>query len=392
MHKSKGNAIWFDDAVETMGADVMRWIYCTQELSSTLNFGYKKAKFVRGRFFNMLWNSYAFFVNYARLIGFHPSSVPSDVSERPDFDQWILAKLQLLIKKCRASFEVYDLRSACRAIEEFLDFLSNWYIRNNRRRYWHSHLNGDSSYAYETLFECLSTMLRLLAPVLPMITEACYQNMIRAVDPESPESVHLTDYPVENEALIENQLVEQMDAIARLHKLALSAREQAKIKIRQPLSRLLVAPSSRVEKRAVERFADLLKDGLNVKQLELLDMGTACPVDSETLSVVSSNDGWLAFDVELTEELQIEGLMREFLRKMQVLRKEIGLEIENRIAVTYKTDSVRMQAAIEGYEDFLRQELLCGHLSANVELATGKNLKIAGEEVLVEVQKVEQMA
>ena len=194
MHKSKGNAIWFDDAVETMGADVMRWIYCTQELSSTLNFGYKKAKFVRGRFFNTLWNCYAFFVNYARLIGFTPSKVSSDVADRPDFDRWILAKFQLLIRKCRVGFEAYDVRSACRGIEEFLEFLSNWYIRNNRRRYWHSQLNGDSRYAYETLFECLSTVLRLLAPVLPMITEACYQNMIRVIDPDSPESLKQAEY------------------------------------------------------------------------------------------------------------------------------------------------------------------------------------------------------
>ena len=373
-----------------MGADVMRWIYCNQELSSTLNFGYNKAKFVRGRFFNTLWNSHAFFVNYARLIGFAPPENPSKVAERPNFDRWILAKLQLLVRTCRQSFEAYDVRSVCRAVEDFLDLLSNWYIRNNRRRYWHSQLNGDSQYAYETLFECLATVLRLLAPVLPMVTEACYQNLVRAVAPESPESVHLNEYPVENETLLDEQLVEEMDAVVRLHKLALSAREKARVKIRQPLARLLIAPDNPVEARAVERFADLLRDGLNVKQLDVLAMRTERPRDSEKFSVVQFNDGWLAFDLELSEKLQIEGVMREFLRKMQVLRKESGLEIENRIAVAYNTDSARMQAAIEQYEDLLRQELLCEHLSADVELTTGKNLKIAGEHVLVDIHKVEQ--
>ena len=403
MHKSKGNAIWFDDAVETMGADVMRWLYCTQELSTTLNFGYTRAKFVRGRFFNTLWNCYAFFVNYARLIGFTPPKAPSTVAKRTDFDRWILAKLQLLIRQCRTSFEAYDVRSACRTIEDFLEFLSNWYIRNNRRRYWHSQLDGDVRYAYETLFECLTTVLRLLAPVLPMLTETCYQNLIRTVDPESPESIHLTDYPVENAALIDKQLVEEMDAVARLHKLALSAREKARIKIRQPLSRLLIAPDNDVEKQAVIRFIDLLKDGLNVKQIEVLDVKAECPIElnikpnrrilgqpykAKATTIARFNEGWLAFDVELNEDLRLEGLMRDFLRQMQVLRKEVGLEIEDRISVTYKTDSDKLNTAITMYREFLCDELLCDHLKEGTDLSRGKQIRIADDRVIVEIEKI----
>jgi isoleucyl-tRNA synthetase len=287
-----------------------------------------------------------------------------------------------------------------------------------------------------------------------MITETCYQNMIRAIEPDSPESLHLTDYPVENEALIDEQLVEDMDTIAKLHKLALSAREKARIKIRQPLSRLLIAPNSNVEKRAVNRFPDLLKDGLNVKQVDLLDVKAECPVelhvmpnkralgqtykakttaiveqierqrdviadrlkqnlkefelevrgetitlttddllieevDPQNLSIVRFNDGWLAFDVELTEDLRLEGLMRDFLRQMQVLRKEVGLEIEDRISVRYYTASSRMKTAIEQYQTFLCDELLCVQLREHTELSDGKNLTIAGESLAVDIQKVE---
>ena len=453
MHKSKGNAIWFDDAVETMGADVMRWIYCTQELSSPLNFGYKKAKFVRGRFFNTLWNSYAFFVNYARLIGFTPPKNPSELAKRPDFDRWIIAKLQLLIKKCRNSFEAYDVRSVCRAVEEFLELLSNWYIRNNRRRYWHAQMDDDTSFAFETLFECLSTVLKLLAPILPMITETCYQNMVRTVETDSPESVHLNDYPVANESLIDAELVEDMDTVVKIHKLALSAREKAKVKIRQPLSKLLIAPENATEVQAVKRFDDLLQEGLNVKKLVLLDIGAKRPVeyrvtpnkrvvgqtykakantfleaielhqdelvesakqgresftlevqgatvvlaskalyinevDPPNLSIVQDGESWVAFATELSEDLRLEGLMRDFLRQIQVLRKEIGLEIEDRITVRYETNSLRMETAIGRYKDFICQELLCDDLRMTVGLLTGKRLKFSGRDMTVDVKRV----
>ena len=452
MHKSKGNAIWFDDAVETMGADVMRWIYCTQELSSPLHFGYKKAKFVRGRFFNMLWNSYAFFVNYARLIDFRPPAAPSKIETRPDFDRWIVAKLQLLIQKCRSSFEAYDVRSVCRATEEFLELLSNWYIRNNRRRFWSAEMNGNAQYAYETLYECLTTVLKLLAPVLPMITESCYQNLVRSVQPESSPSVHLTSYPQADESLVDSRLVEEMDAVNRLHKMALAAREKAKVKIRQPLAKLMVAPANEVERHAVKRFEEMLKDGLNVKAVELLDLKTERPVefrvrpnktllgrkyraqskaiaeaveqqsvelsraikqgqdsfditvlgdvftlaveellleeqDPPTLSILQEGETWVAFDTELDEELRREGLMRDFLRQMQVLRKESGLEVEDRIAISYWSDSEVFNAVLAQFGDYLRSELLCVRLDQDEEQNAARKLTLAGEKIQVTLRK-----
>lgn len=388
MHKSKGNAIWFDDAVETMGAEVMRWIYCTQELMTTLNFGYNKAKLIRGGFFNTLWNCYAFFVNYARLSGFTPSTKHSTVAERPECDRWILAKLQMVIATCRTSFEACDVRSACRVIEEFVDLLSTWYLRHNRRRFWHAQLDADARYAYETLFEVLTTVFRLLAPILPMLTETCYQTLVRAVVSDSPESIHLTDYPVADEALLDHTLVEQMEFVMRVYKAALAAREQAKMKIRQPLAKLRLAPGSLAEQQAVTRFAPLLQEGLNVKQLELLEVQAICPEGEQ--AVMHVDDGWLAFDTNLTAELLAEGQMRDFLRQMQVKRKQVGFEVEDRIALTYHTPSATLKTTIATYRDVLQHELLCPQFEEVNAPLPGKPITIAGAQVWVELRKMEQ--
>lgn len=455
MHKSKGNAIWFDDAAEKIGVEVMRWMFCTHELVSNLNFGYNAAKLVRGKFINTLWNSYAFFVNYARLIDFKVSKNPPDISLRSDFDRWILSKLQELVAKCRKGFEEYDVRTAARGIDEFLEILSNWYIRNNRRRFWRSEMDEDTISAYETLFEVLYKVLRLLAPMLPILTEKIYQNMVRIADPTQPESIHLTHYPFANEGIIDEQLVQDMDNIIKLNTLALSAREKSKIKIRQPLSTFIFAPNSDMEARAVNRFSNLLKGELNVKEIKILDVKAPCPmklqvrpgkkslgqkyrakskliaekieeqVDSitrelekspgswemklhvegeaftitredllieeinpENLSIVRFYEGWVAFDTLLTEELLLEGLMREFLRKMQVLRKDTGLEIENRILISYKTDSSKIKMLIDKYKKFICDELLCLEIKEDNALVSDHKLNISKEEMSVAVEKV----
>jgi isoleucyl-tRNA synthetase len=454
MHKSKGNAIWFDDAAEEIGVEVMRWMYCTHELVTNLNFGYKAAKLVRGKFINTLWNSYAFFVNYARLINFKISETPPEISRRPDFDRWILSKLHALIAKCRKTIEAYDVRAAARAVEDFLEVLSNWYIRNNRRRFWRSQMDEDTIAAYETLFEVLFSLFRLLAPMLPMLTEEMFQNMVRIADPSQPESIHLADYPVAHEEIIDQELVEDMDNIIKLNTLALSAREKSRIKIRQPLAKLIIAPNSDVEARAVNRFSDLLKGELNIKEIEILAVKAPCPVqlnvragkkslgqkyraraksiaekieeqvasikeeleknpadwemkihvdgeaytitrddllidetDPENLSIVRFFEGWTAFDTFLTEELLLEGLMRDFLRQMQVLRKDIGLEIEDRILITYKTQSPKIKTVIDTFKEFICHELLCLDIKEDTAVSSAHKIKISSEEVIVAVEK-----
>lgn len=456
MHKSRGNAIWFDDAADEIGVEVMRWIFCSHELVTNLNFGYSPARLIRGKFFNTLWNSYAFFVNYARLIDFKMPGSATPIGQRPDFDRWILSKLQVLVEKCRKGFDQYNVRSGARAIDDFLEELSNWYIRNNRRRFWRSGLDADTAAAFETLFEVLDTVLRLLAPMLPLITEEMYQNMVLTAKPGSPESIHLDEYPSEKEEYIDQELSEDMDNIVKLNTVALSAREKSKIKIRQPLAKLVMAPNNTSEVRALNRFADLMKTELNVKAIEILEEKAACPVeytvrpsrkslgqkykgdskviadaldtqldavaaqlkklsdpselkynlpvngrdymilaedlmieetDPECLSIVRHFDGWVAFDTVLTEELELEGFMRDFLRQMQVLRKDVGLEIEDRIKVTYKTGSDKAKRMFGAYKDFILDELLCLELKDDPALESEHTVTIGHEVITIGIEK-----
>ncbi len=454
MHKSKGNAIWFDDAAEDIGVEVMRWMFFNQDIATNMNFGFNAAKLVRGKIFNSIWNSYGYFVNYARLIDFIPPETPSEYKKRPVFDRWILSKLQLLIQKSTKSMESFDVKSACRYIETFVEDLSNWYIRNNRRRYWRSEINEDTLYAYETLYDCLWVLIRILAPVLPMLTEEMYQNLVRSWKKNAPESIHLTEFPVEDNEAIDNTLISDMDTVIRLNTYALSAREKVKIKIRQPLGRLIISPKSEKERESIERFSDLLKENLNVKEIEIAPPGNDCPTDmvirpnmkllgpkfgslskkimeeiskqndyivnklkegqkeisiilesgdnaavstedliiEETdpaeLSIVKTDDGWLGFDTTITPELEIEGLMRDTLRHLQVMRKDIGLEIEDRIEMRFKTDSEKLRRVFKDHMDFICSELLCLKLVEDTALASDYRINVLSETLTVDIVKV----
>jgi isoleucyl-tRNA synthetase len=359
-----------------------------------------------------------------------------------------------LIKTCRKNFETYNVRTAAGAVREFLEVLSNWYIRNNRRRFWRSELDTDTQSAFETMFAVMDTVFRLLAPILPFLTEEMYQNMVLAADSSRPESVHLNDYPPEKMDIVDRQLVADMDHIVKLNALALFAREKARIKIRQPLAALIIAPNTEAEARAVKRFSHLLKSQLNVKTVELRELKTPCPMDlfvrpgkkslgqkykakskaiaekihqqlnaitdslkqdtrqweftvqidgesifltredflieemePENLSLVKNNEGWLAFDTVLTEELLLEGLMRDFLRQMQVFRKESGLEIEDRIMMSYRTDSSRAKTMMADYRDTICSELLCLELKEEAAMELPHVINVSGEAIGVTIQK-----
>ena len=389
MHKSKGNAVRFDHAADEIGVEVMRWIYCTHEMTTYLNFGYNSARLIRDKFINTLWNSYAFFVNYARLIDFKAPHPPIPTAQRPDFDRWLLSKLQILIETCRKNFEAYNVRAAAGAVQEFLDLLSNWYIRGNRRRFWRSELDTDTRSAFETLYEVMDTVLHLLAPILPFLTEEMYQNMVLAADNSRPESIHLNNYPSEKKDILDQQLVTDMDHIVKLNTLALSAREKAKIKIRQPLAALIIAPNTEEEARAIKRFSHLLKSQLNVKTVELKDLKTPYPMEMEpeNLSLVKNNDGWLAFDTVLTRELLLEGLMRDFLRKVQVFRKKSGLEIEDRIILSYNTDSITAKTMMNEYRETICSELLCLELKKEPNMESPHMINVSDESIEVTVIK-----
>jgi isoleucyl-tRNA synthetase len=272
MHKAKGNSIPFEEAAERMSADVMRWLYCRQNPANNLNFGYGPAEEIRSRFMLKLWNTYAFFCDNARQEqgGFDVSAAPVPLAERPDMDRWILSDLQKLIQTARRAFQEYNVQAFCLEAERFVDDkLSNWYVRRNKRRFWKSEEGRDKLAAFQTLYTVLTTLAKLFAPVMPFLTEAMYQNLV--AQGREDLSVHLCAYPEADAGLVDEQLSADMDALFSLRELGSAARNTVKIKVRQPLAEMRVQPAGERERRAVERFAELLCEELNLKKVTLND-------------------------------------------------------------------------------------------------------------------------
>ncbi len=234
MHKSRGNAIWFEEAADTIGVDVMRWLFSRQNPSANLNFGYKPCDELRKRFIIPLWNVYSFFVTYARLDGWtaDQSAAPRRLSQ---MDRWILAEMNLLIEKVTEAMENWRIEVAARRIEAFVDVLSNWYVRRSRRRFWKSEYDEDKRAAYSTLYECLTVLSLLTAPIMPFLADEIYRNLVSERVTSEPDSVHLKDWPKPREEFIDAGLIEQMQAVIRIVSMGRSARARAGIKIRQPL-------------------------------------------------------------------------------------------------------------------------------------------------------------
>ena len=281
MHKSKGNAIPFDEAAEKMSSDLMRWMFCRHNPVNNINFGYRPADEIRNKFVLKLWNTYAFFCNYARLDGFDPSEPQVPVSERTDLDRWILSDLQLLVRTARREYERYNVQAFCLQAEQFVDSrLSNWYVRRNRRRFWKSEASRDKQAAYQTLYTVLTTLTKLFAPIMPFLSEVMYQNLTqggsqaifadRANKPWTEiASVHHCEFPEPDETLIDADLSGDMNALLRIVSLGSAARNKVKIKVRQPLAELRIQSAEPQDRRAVERFADQIRDELNIKRVSI---------------------------------------------------------------------------------------------------------------------------
>lgn len=255
-----------------MSADLMRWMYCRHNPSANINLGPGAAEELRSKFTLKLWNTYAFFCNYARLDSFDPSAATVPVKERPDIDRWILSDLQLLVRKAHASFKEFNMMAFCLEAEDFVDNrLSNWYVRRNRRRFWKSEKGSDKLAAYQTLHMVLVTLCRLFAPVMPFLTETMYHNLV-AEGGKDATSVHLCEYPGVEDGLIDEELSHEMEALLRLKSLGGAARNTAAVKkVRQPMAEMKVLPGDDIERRAVERFADQICDELNLKKVTLHD-------------------------------------------------------------------------------------------------------------------------
>jgi isoleucyl-tRNA synthetase len=289
MHKSKGNMIVFDDAAERVGSDTMRWLFANHVPEKNLNFPLiptdedmeksaqtglpvrlsDKWMLVR-RTLDKIWNVYSFFVSYANIDQFNPTQHQLGVAQRSELDRWILSELQMTIREVTEGLERYDTVKPTAAIQEFLDDLSNWYLRRSRERIWKPALDTDKVGAYLTLYECLTTLVTLLAPFMPFMTEELYQNLVLSVNEEAPLSVHLCDWPQVNEDLIDEQLTNETHLVMRIVGLGRSAREKAQIRVRQPLNALYVRVPSSAEEEALRRLSEQVLEELNIKSIQLI--------------------------------------------------------------------------------------------------------------------------
>jgi isoleucyl-tRNA synthetase len=289
MHKSKGNMIVFDEAAERVGSDTMRWLFANHVPEQNLNFPRiptdedmeksaqtglpvrlsEKWMLVR-RTLDKIWNVYSFFVSYANIDRFDPTQHQVPVAERSELDRWILSELQMTIREVTEGLEHYDTVKPAAAIQEFLDDLSNWYLRRSRERIWKPELDSDKTAAYLTLYECLTTLVALLSPFMPFMTEELYQNLVRSVNDKAPLSVHLCDWPQVNEDLLDERLTNETHLVMRIVGLGRSAREKAQIRVRQPLNALYVRVPSVAEEEALHRLSEQVLEELNIKNLQLI--------------------------------------------------------------------------------------------------------------------------
>jgi isoleucyl-tRNA synthetase len=422
MHKAKGNSIPFEEAAEKMSADLVRWMFARHNPANNINFGYGPADELRNKLVLKLWNTYAFFCNYARLDKFDPAAPQVPVRERPDIDRWIMSDLQLLVQTARREFERYNIQAFCLQAEQFVDDrLSNWYVRRNRRRFWKSEQGADKLAAYQTLYTVLTTLTKLVAPIMPFLAEVMYQNLTPPSTRAGKESVHLCDYPRVDE--IDADLSADMDALLRLVSLGSAARNSVKIKVRQPLAEMRVQPADERDRRAVERFADQIREELNVKNVTLHEPAAgpllsyavkpnmktlgpkfgprlkevqtalaaadaaaiatavqegrpfelACPNGPVTLDPgdvvvqLRAPEGWagvadrgtqILVDTRITKALAGEGMARDVVRQVQELRKKSGLEMEDRIVLYLQTASPALRQAIEKHRTYIAAETL----------------------------------
>ncbi len=273
MHKSLGNAIWFDDAAEQMGVDVMRWLYTGHNVTTNLNFGYGPGDQVRRRVINTLWNVFAFFCNYARLDGFDPESERVPLDRRPDIDRWLLSNLQILVRDARTHYAEFEAAAVVHDAERFVDHLSNWYVRRNRRRFWRGagEDDRDKLAAYQTLYDALLTLIEVCAPVIPFLADHLYRHLTPADGERWPTSVHLRPFPAVDEAALDEELSFAMDEVVKVVSQALALRKSKDLRVRQPLRTLRCIPTEARTGAAIERFADVIAAELNVKQVVVED-------------------------------------------------------------------------------------------------------------------------
>ena len=442
MSKRLGNAADPFEILEKYGPDATRWYMISNANPwDNLKFDVDGIGEVRNKFFGTLYNTYSFFSLYANLDNFDYSEADIPLEKRPEIDRWVLSELHTLIAKVDSAFGAYEPTKAARAISEFVqENLSNWFVRLSRRRYWKPARQEDSGIdkisAYQTLYTCLVTVAKLGAPIAPFFMDRLYKDLTSGIGKEAKESVHLSDFPLSNLAFIDSTLERKMQKAQTISSLVLSLRQREKIKVRQPLQRIMIPVLDDATREEIEAVSDLIKSEVNVKEVQLIDEGSGILVKqikpdfkklgprfgaemkavaqavnsfqqddisllekegeinilinekNITLTLddvdISSQDieGWLvansngitvALDVTISQELKNEGIARELVNRIQNLRKDSGFEVTDRIEVSIQKNEL-LTEAIEKNREYVKQETLTEVLQFEEQLAEGTEI------------------
>ena len=447
MSKRLGNAVDPFTTIAEYGADATRWYMISNANPwDNLKFDLEGVAEVRRKFFGTLYNTYSFFALYANTDSFTYAEADIPLAERPEIDRWILSELNTLIKEVDALYADYEPTRATRAISDFVqENLSNWYVRLSRRRFWKGEYEADKIAAYQTLYTCLITIAKLMAPVAPFYADRLYKDLVSVTGKENKESVHLTDFPVANESYIDKSLESKMQKAQTISSLVLSLRKKESIKVRQPLQKIMIPIANATERAEIEAVANLIKHEVNVKEIELLEdasgilvkqikpnfktlgpkfgkdmkaIATAVqafgqeeiaqfekaqtyslqlPDKTVTLSLddveISTQDigGWLvatagsllvALDIHITPELRQEGIARELVNRIQNIRKDNDYDITDRIQIRLQAHPA-LQAAVTANEAYIKNETLTDSITFVDSLPEGE--EIAFDEVTTRI-------
>ena len=448
MSKSKGNAVDPFDALNKYGADAIRWYFYINSAPWLPNRFHGKAV-VEGqrKFMSTLWNTYAFFVLYADIDNFDPTKYELNYDQLPVMDKWLLSRLNTTVQAVDNDLANYKIPEAARALQEFVDEMSNWYVRRSRERFWAKGMEQDKINAYMTLYHALVTIAKTAAPMIPFMTEDIYQNLVRSVDKDAPESIHLCDFPTVNEAWIDKDLEADMKELLEIVVLGRACRNTANIKNRQPIGTMYV----KAEKKMDKFYTDIIADELNVKEVKFADdvesfisysfkpqlrtvgpkygkllggirqaltdiNGTAAMNELRTNGVlkldingnnvelteedllietaqtegyVSESDGEtsVVLDTNLTPELIEEGFVREIISKIQTMRKEAGFEVMDKIVV-YAHGNDKIQDVMKAHEDEIKSEVLADEMVLGETDGYVKEWNINKEAVTMGVKKL----
>jgi isoleucyl-tRNA synthetase len=391
MSKSKGNAVEPSAVIDKYGADALRWyLYTAVPMGNSVRFDDDAIAEISRRFLMTLWNVYSFFVTYANIDNFVPDSKQTLPAES-ELDRWILSELNQLIIDVDTALDNYDPRGAAWQIAAFVDELSNWYVRRSRRRFWKSENDADKLSAYNTLYECVLTLSKLLAPFTPFIAEELYQNLARSVFPEAQESVHLTDFPVADEQKIDKQLAEANRLAMKVSSLGRAARSQAGIKVRQPLARLFVKTGSRIQNEALKRLASQVLEEVNVQTLDVVDDPKLVLERIKGGQLAEEGEIIVVLDTNISPELEAEGMAREIVHRLQTMRRSAGFDIADHIETHYQGDDyIRKVMGNKELADYIKQETLSQQLVEGLpeKVDFKETYKLGGHNVLLGVKRL----